>query len=241
MLLSAGAFGVHQAYEFFFDTEGSKKLLSHYGPFGDFVGGIANPLIGLVTMVLLLVTVFINTSELKATRKEISQSNQAQKDHADIARENFNREINIRKYDALTSEIEFYKERYMRLIRKEVDFCYWVDHQALFMDDYRFEELLSTGDQFTIVDIEDSRYAIDILYDAFQNVGSKIYELDQMRSDVCESLKIRHSDEIGYFLNGIYNVVNKKLSILDRDGEVSNSFLHYIESKSQKEFYWKPN
>ena len=50
---------------------------AEWGMFGDFVGGLANPLLGFLTIFLLIVSLYYQTQELAATREELAQSKEA--------------------------------------------------------------------------------------------------------------------------------------------------------------------
>ena len=50
---------------------------AEWGMFGDFVGGLANPLLGFLTIFLLIVSLYYQTQELTATREELAQSKEA--------------------------------------------------------------------------------------------------------------------------------------------------------------------
>ena len=50
---------------------------AEWAMFGDFVGGLANPLLGFLTIFLLIVSLFYQSQELAATRKELAQSKEA--------------------------------------------------------------------------------------------------------------------------------------------------------------------
>mgnify|MGYP006406241491 CR=1 FL=1 len=50
---------------------------SDWAQFGDYVGGVANPLLGFVTIALLVISLKYQADELAATRAELSQSREA--------------------------------------------------------------------------------------------------------------------------------------------------------------------
>ncbi len=50
---------------------------AEWGMFGDFVGGLANPLLGFLTIFLLIVSLYYQSQELAATRQELEQSKEA--------------------------------------------------------------------------------------------------------------------------------------------------------------------
>ena len=47
----------------------------HWGQFGDFVGGLVNPLVGVATVLLVLINIRIQQKELKASLKQIKHAN----------------------------------------------------------------------------------------------------------------------------------------------------------------------
>lgn len=50
---------------------------TEWGMFGDYVGGLANPLLSFLTIFLLIVSLYYQTQELAATREELAQSREA--------------------------------------------------------------------------------------------------------------------------------------------------------------------
>lgn len=50
---------------------------AEWGMFGDYVGGLANPLLSFLTIFLLIVSLYFQTQELAATRDELAQSKEA--------------------------------------------------------------------------------------------------------------------------------------------------------------------
>lgn len=57
-----------------------------WGPFGDFFGGVLNPILAFFSFVALLYTIHIQQKELELTRIELSNSVSAQEKTADFAR-----------------------------------------------------------------------------------------------------------------------------------------------------------
>jgi fumarate reductase subunit C len=56
--------------------------VSDWGAFGDFIGGIFNPLIALIAMILLSISIYIQKTELAAATKAFQDSSKAQKEQA---------------------------------------------------------------------------------------------------------------------------------------------------------------
>ena len=57
---------------------------STWGAFGDFVGGILNPLVALSALFMLITSVRIQKKELAETRDALIQAAEAQRDQADL-------------------------------------------------------------------------------------------------------------------------------------------------------------
>jgi len=73
IVILAGVFGAY-ANQF---SEHAIGGPAEWGMFGDFVGGLANPLLGFLTIFLLIVSLYYQTQELAATREELAQSKDA--------------------------------------------------------------------------------------------------------------------------------------------------------------------
>lgn len=61
---------------------------AEWGMFGDYVGGLANPLLSFLTIFLLIVSLYIQSQELAATREELSQSKEALQNANEIQENN---------------------------------------------------------------------------------------------------------------------------------------------------------
>jgi len=64
-------------YGFYFDGEISTSQ-EHWAWFGDFIGGILNPIYAFLALIALLLTISLQLKEMKATRKELKSASQAQ-------------------------------------------------------------------------------------------------------------------------------------------------------------------
>ncbi|MCQ9325659.1 putative phage abortive infection protein [Neisseria dentiae] len=65
----------------YYDNFGSRELSEspeQWGQFGDYIGGVLNPIFGFATFIALLYTIKLQTEELKATREELARSAKAQ-------------------------------------------------------------------------------------------------------------------------------------------------------------------
>lgn len=57
-----------------------------WGPFGDFFGGVLNPILGFFSFLALLYTIHIQQQELRLTRRELKRSVEAQKQTAEFTK-----------------------------------------------------------------------------------------------------------------------------------------------------------
>lgn len=64
-------------YAWNFSTFGLSNKTGAWGAFGDFLGGVINPAVGLVTVFLILITVVLQRRELRNTIEEMKNSNEA--------------------------------------------------------------------------------------------------------------------------------------------------------------------
>lgn len=86
-----GAFfiiGLIFTIEILFIAFGGEKIkLSDLGPFGDFFGGMLNPILSFCTFMALLMTIVLQQKELSLTRKELSETQKATRDSAETLKE----------------------------------------------------------------------------------------------------------------------------------------------------------
>ena len=64
-------------------STGKSIKISDLGSFGDFFGGVLNPIFAFLAFLALLTTIVLQASELKATRKELKKSAKAQKEQSE--------------------------------------------------------------------------------------------------------------------------------------------------------------
>lgn len=63
-------------YALWFSTHGMSAA-DKWGQFGDFLGGVVNPIIGLATVILIAISLLTQREELRATQRELKDSNRA--------------------------------------------------------------------------------------------------------------------------------------------------------------------
>ncbi|MGE4382282.1 MAG: putative phage abortive infection protein [Arcobacter sp.] len=71
-------------------TMGVSDVIGVLGPFGDFFGGILNPILTFCSFMALLMTIILQQKELGLTRKELKETKQATKDSANALIEQSN-------------------------------------------------------------------------------------------------------------------------------------------------------
>ena len=64
-------------------STGKSIKISDLGSFGDFFGGVLNPIFSLLAFLALLTTIILQASELKSTRKELKKSAKAQQEQSE--------------------------------------------------------------------------------------------------------------------------------------------------------------
>lgn len=98
-------------YAYFFSKHDSVIKTDTWGPFGDFYGGLLNPIIGLFALIGLLWTIYQNQRELNFTRLELSKSSEALINNNKIAKKQDERErIKEAKNDVFRMITLIYKE-----------------------------------------------------------------------------------------------------------------------------------
>lgn len=75
-----------------------------WGVYGDFVGGLSNPLVSAAALILLFMTYRTQRTELKETRKALQDSHQAQVKQAEIARVNAISQIEATRLNLLATK-----------------------------------------------------------------------------------------------------------------------------------------
>jgi hypothetical protein len=91
---------------YFFKFNGSLGTNSDFGAFGDFLGGLLNPVLTFLTILLLIYSITFQLDELKETRKEIVRSRNDIKENNQINKSRADREYQIFQASSLSSEFE---------------------------------------------------------------------------------------------------------------------------------------
>ncbi|MEJ1366304.1 MAG: hypothetical protein RPU42_14610 [Candidatus Sedimenticola sp. (ex Thyasira tokunagai)] len=79
-LAALGAISAVAIFAFYYSHFGHMEISetpANWGPFGDFIGGVLNPIVGLLALIGLLWTIYQNQVELSLAREEMSRSSEA--------------------------------------------------------------------------------------------------------------------------------------------------------------------
>jgi hypothetical protein len=110
--------------KYFFSFEDGLPLdRDKWGVFGDYIGGVLNPLLAFLSFIALLFTISLQSKELKIsnetlmeTKSELEQSRKIAQTQVDFYKSESNKNDLLRTIDAVHSEIK-------ELFEKPVDFC----------------------------------------------------------------------------------------------------------------------
>ncbi|NBC31643.1 MAG: hypothetical protein GVY13_03100 [Alphaproteobacteria bacterium] len=105
---------------------------ANLGAFGDFIGGIVNPIFGFLSLIAILVTLILQNQELQATRKEITASARAQKEQVESWKKQLEMATNKEKRDTTFQVLQRWTSPHMRECRTNA----W-DHLHSNVKDFR--------------------------------------------------------------------------------------------------------
>lgn len=105
---------------FFFNDQPLSKAAETWGQFGDFFGGIANPLVAFAAFYWLTQSVKLQKAELASTRKALEEASQAQADQAEYAQRTVHLSALSSLVNATTAEIETRRTELQFLVRQRL-------------------------------------------------------------------------------------------------------------------------
>jgi fumarate reductase subunit C len=107
--------GAFLVYALYFGKNGLSSNHEHWGQFGDFIGGIANPIISFFGLVAVLLTVVLQSKQFETTKEELQHT-----------RRNASEQIEHLKHEARKTEIyrtiQVLENRLERLYREPIYF-----------------------------------------------------------------------------------------------------------------------
>jgi uncharacterized membrane protein len=92
--------------------------LSDWGQMGDFFGGMLNPILAFASFIALLVTIKLQSEEMKETREELKQSRIAQQDLVKQAKAEQKNHSNRERYKILLSSMVDSNDRIRNMLQK---------------------------------------------------------------------------------------------------------------------------
>lgn len=101
-------------YHYKFGPLGLSENQSIWGQFGDYVGGLANPVVGLLALIGLLWTIYQNQKELTLTRQEMKKSAKALKESNYLT-------VNTQTLNQITITLNFITQRLDELSEKTIE------------------------------------------------------------------------------------------------------------------------
>jgi uncharacterized membrane protein len=105
---------------YFFKFNGTLGNQEQFGQFGDYIGGLLNPILSFLTIALLIWSIQVQTKELRASTDELSKSSRA----LDLAQEAHNENVTLQKRENLRRQIqddfEYHWNNYNNLLDKKI-------------------------------------------------------------------------------------------------------------------------
>ncbi|MCF6442526.1 hypothetical protein L1077_24155 [Pseudoalteromonas luteoviolacea] len=91
---------------YFLNFNGSFGNQGDFGAFGDFIGGILNPILTFLTIVILVYSIRLQVKELELTRNEIKETKDIHRDNLLLAHENLKAQEKQYALEVLTEKIK---------------------------------------------------------------------------------------------------------------------------------------
>ncbi|PAR91420.1 hypothetical protein [Vibrio cholerae] len=194
-------------YIFYFGEYEISNNPEKWGPFGDFFGGVLNPILAFFSFVALLYTIHIQQKELELTRVELSNSVSAQKKTADFARcQNEISERQIIELEKSEKKNDIYKiistidKKTLTLLNSEVN-------------SYKTRGLIELKRVFLTVRLSDASEKASVIKNCGDEISSLSLELKELFLLVDEfSIISGHQYLKKYYENiygGIYDICRK--------------------------------
>lgn len=185
----------------------SNDYVSTWGAFGDFIGGTLNPIVGLLSVILLFATWWVTKQTLETTKIELAHSTDAFKESAKAQKE-IQKTQSIQQFDTIFfSMMSNLNNVHMELIKKndankesEINKCY---RQCFGETEYDLLERQSFID-----DSHELRKYFIILYQIIKNIKNNIHS----NSNFTEKEKSKFSRLYANMLRS--NLDNKILQLL---------------------------
>lgn len=173
---------------------GDKIKLSDLGPFGDFFGGMLNPILSFCTFMALLMTIVLQQKELSLTRKELNETQKATRDSANALKEQSN-SIKIQNFETtFFNMLNLHNEIISNItIGNYISFGYNTN---------KWEKVTLYEDSNSIM----SRKAIKLISDSFNNFIKSVNSYRKVPKiyDLCHE---SFQDILGHYFGNIYQIL----------------------------------
>ena len=101
---------------YFSNFNGSFGNQSDFGAFGDFLGGVLNPILSFFAIVLLIASIKFQLEELKGTRKEMANSAIAQKESTVLQSQNMKLQLSLFVNQSVKDELILISNEFEKLL-----------------------------------------------------------------------------------------------------------------------------
>jgi hypothetical protein len=103
--------GSFLVYWLYFGNADISKAPADWGPFGDFIGGVTNPIISFFALLSLLLTLVVQSKQLEAAREEVDRTRKAAEEQMTHLRKEAKKADVFRTIEVLESRLEkLYRE-----------------------------------------------------------------------------------------------------------------------------------
>ncbi|RBQ28398.1 putative phage abortive infection protein [Aliarcobacter vitoriensis] len=182
------------------------------GAFGDFFGGMINPLLTFCTFMALLMTIILQQKELSLTREELSETKQATKDSAEALREQSN-SIKLQNFENTFFNMIRLHNEIVNNLRFGNHFIDYVSETEVINgfphDTIKFDLIKRNNESNTSIFGRDSIEKICNNIDDFIENKSKTNSFNKNRKPtlIYDLIHQCYSDIIGHYFGNIYQIL----------------------------------
>jgi len=105
LLIAAGYFAYEAVMFYYTDFYlGTKDEFSKWGQFGDYFGGVLNPILSFLALIALLYTIVLQSKELALTREELRRSSKAHEEQSKTLKSSYEQTERFRAIDLIYND-----------------------------------------------------------------------------------------------------------------------------------------
>ena len=181
---------------YFYNFNGDFGNQAQFGAFGDFLGGVLNPILSFLTILLLIYSLRFQIEELTYTRHEVERTNEIHKDNVQQQRLLFDMNRYISELDLLKNRIDYIFQKDVIEVRFVINPFSDGGPAAKYGIDYKYEK-------FSLYEMC-NRYKCYKNYhehSTFDNVANSIKEIDQLTAHfkpLVKALEVKKFDPLLY-------------------------------------------